>query len=379
MTGNDNNNDTGKRNPWGKNTTSGPEQTQNDRGPWGQRSNRPDQQGDMPDLQDFLNQLRGMLSGGGNMVLLLILLVVAIWLGSGIYRVQPGENAVIKRFGELTRTQMQPGLGYHLPWPIETVTKLNVMIDRRVQIGFADTGASSARRDIPEESLMLTNDANIVDIDVVVLWNIAESEKYLFTIRGQESSIKQVAESAIREVVGQTRLQSIITEDRDDVAQRIRTAMQSVLDSYNSGVAIKQVLILEATVHPDVLEAYNDVAAARQDAERFQNEGMIYRNDILPKARGEAIKMEQDAEAYASDVVARAKGDAERFSEILAGYRSGKDVTRDRFYIETMEYVLSRANRTIIDQQGTQGVVPYLPLDNLKRATPQPAEQTLTR
>jgi len=372
MTGNDNQKNSGKRNPWGQSGSDDLTPNRPDRGPWGApRPTGPGHDDGMPDFQEFLNQARNMFSGGGRLVAMLLLLGLAIWLGSGIYRVQPGENAAIKRFGDLVRVQKQAGIGYHLPWPVETVNKINVTMDRRVQIGFSDTGSSSSRRDLSDESLMLTADANIVDIDVVILWNISESEKYMFNIRDPESTIKHVAESAIREEVGQTRLQSIITEGRNDVATRIRKTMQGILDSYESGVAVNQVLILEATVHPDVIEAYNDVAAARQDAERFQNEAMIYRNDILPKARGEAIKMEQDAEAYAQDVVARSKGDAQRFTEILAGYRSGKDVTRDRFYIETMEQILGRANRMIIDQDGSNhGVVPYMSLDNLKR---QPA------
>ncbi|HEY8963545.1 MAG TPA: FtsH protease activity modulator HflK [Alphaproteobacteria bacterium] len=378
MSGNDNQKDSGKRNPWSLPNNQGPDDRDSPKGGWSPRGPRQDDQNDLPDFQDFLNQIRGIFSGGGQVVLLLIALLAILWLGSGIYRVQPGENAVIKRFGAVMRAQVQPGLGYHLPWPIESATKLNVMIDRRIQIGFSDNGVSSSRNDNPAESLMLTADANIVDIDVVVLWNIAEAQDYLFTIRGQENTIKQVSESAIREVVGQTRLQSIITDDRNNVAERIRKTMQGVLDSYKSGVAIKQVLILEATVHPDVLEAYNDVAAARQDAERFQNEATIYRNDILPKARGEAIKMEQDAEAYASQAVSRAKGDAERFTETLDGYRSGKDVTRDRIYIDTMEEVLSNANRLVIDQEGGgAGVLPYLSLDAIRKS--QETEGNLTR
>lgn len=356
------------RNPWGR--------PPSDNGPWGQKPNPSKEDG--PDIETILRRAKTALGGDpsngfSTVIFLIVGIALVLWLVSGVFRVQPGENAVIKRFGELTRTQGQPGLGYHLPWPIETMTKLNVMLDRRVQIGFIDSGyGGGQRRDVPEESLILTSDANIVDIDVVVLWNIAEAEKYLFNIRNPEQTIKRVAESAIREAVGQTRLQTIITQGRDEVAIRVQKLMQNILDSYNSGVAIKQVLIQEATVHPEVLEAYNDVAASRQDAERFQNEATIYRNDIIPKARGEAIKMRQDAEAYKQDVIARAKGDAQRFTEILSAYRSGEDVTRNRFYIETMEKIFANANRMIIDQGANgQGVVPYLPLDTMRRAQPE--------
>lgn len=371
MTGNDNRN-SGPRNPWNQNP-------QNN-GPWGQgQGPTPQGSGNGPDLDMVIRRIKGILGGkgagtgpsDGRVFISIFIIALVLWLASGIFRIEPGENAVIQRFGAIDRTQGQPGLGYHLPWPVETLTKLNVMLDRRTQVGFTDIGNGTRKQDVPEESLMLTADANIVDIDVVVLWNIADADKYLFSIRNPEQTIKRVAESAIREAVGQTRLQTIITAGRDDVALRIQKLTQSILDSYKSGVAIKQVLIQEATVHPEVLEAYNDVAASRQDAERYQNEAMIYRNDILPRARGAAIKMTQDAEAYKQDVVARATGDAQRFSQILEAYKSGKDVTRDRIYIETMERVLASSNRVIIDQkEGTQGVVPVLPLD-ASRAIPQ--------
>lgn len=371
MTGNDDNKEN-RRNPWGR-------QPQ-DNGPWGQHGGNGAPSGNNgPDIDAILRRARNTFSSGGDNtrgIMAAVVIALVLWLASGVYRVEPGENAVIKRFGALDRTQGQPGLGYHLPWPVETITKLNVMLDRRTQVGFIDGSYSgSEKTDVPEESLMLTADANIVDIDVVVLWNIAEAEKYLFSIRSPEQTLKRVAESAIREAVGQTRLQSIITQGRDDVAVRIQQIMQTILDSYKSGIAVKQVLIQEATVHPEVLDAYNDVAASRQDAERYQNEAAIYRNDIIPKARGEAIKMKQDAEAYKQDVVARAKGDAERFTKILEAYRSGKDVTRDRIYIETMEKVIGAASRTIIDQkEGAQGVVPIMPLDGPRRAAPDSAQ-----
>lgn len=367
MTGNDDQNN-GRRNPWGR--------PQENQGPWGQ-NRRPPEQPEGPDFEDFVRRMtqgvKNPFGNGSQGLVLLILGAVALWLASGLYLIGPAENAVIKRFGNYERTQAQPGLGYHLPYPIETVTKLNVMQDRRIQIGYGDSGYANAKRsDLPEESLMLTADANIVDIDVIVLWNIAEAEKFIFNIRNPEQTIKRVAESAIRETVGQTRLQNIIAQGRDDVAVRIQKSLQAILDSYNSGVAIKQVLIQEATVHPEVLEAYNDVAASRQDAERFQNEAMIYRNDIIPKARGEAIKMTQDAEAYKQEEIARATGDATRFQAILDAYRSGKDVTRDRFYIETMEKIFSNAERLIIDQDvSKQGAMPILPLD-MMRSKQQP-------
>lgn len=368
-------NDGKKKNPWGspKPDNTGP------RRPGGGQS-------DIPDIDELLRKARDNFNfgrdgnGGGDskrIVIFGVIALLALWLASGIYRVDPKENAVIQRFGALSRIQTQPGIGYHLPWPIETITKMNVTEDRRITIGFSDSNfRNGGRQDIPGESLMLTADANILDIDVVVLWNIASAEDYLFNIRNQEETIKRVAESAIREIVGQTNLQQIITKGRDDVARRIHELTQSVLDSYESGVSVKQVLIQDATVHPDVMDAFDDVVAAAQDAERFQNEATIYRNDIIPKARGEAIQKIQEAQAYRQTRVARAKGEAERFNQLYEAYLQGRDVTRERIYIETMENILQHAEKTIIDQEdGSTGVLPYLPLSRGTGATATTPQQ----
>jgi len=200
-----------------------------------------------------------------------------------------------------------------------------------------------------------------------VIWNIDNAHDFIFNIKDQEDTIKRVAESTTREVVGQTELQPLITTGRENVAQRIKKLTQDTLDSYGSGVAIKQVLIQDATVHPQVMEAFDDVVAAGQDAERFQNEATIYKNDILPRARGEAIRMIQEAEGYKDARIARAEGEAERFNQLYDAYQGGRDVTRERIYIETMEAVIGNADKTIIDQEnGSQGVMPYLPLGQKK-------------
>ena len=353
----------------------------NGKNPWGQGPSNNNPQppkgpgksgGDLPDLDELLRKAKenfGMGNGGddgvGKLFVLGLVALLVLWLVSGFYRVLPNENAVIQRFGELSRIQTEPGMGYRVPWPIEKMTKVNVTEDRRLTIGFSDYSGrgTSGRGDIPAESLMLTADANIVDIDVVVIWNIDNAHDFIFNIRNQEDTIKRVAESTTREVVGQTNLQPIITTGREDVAQRIKALTQDTLDGYKSGVAIKQVLIQDATVHPDVTEAFDDVVAAAQDAERFQNEATIYKNDIIPKARGEAIQMIQAAEAYKQSRIVRAEGEAERFNQLYDAYSSGKDVTRERIYIETMEEVMKNNDKTIIDQEdGAQGVLPYLPL-----------------
>lgn len=347
---------TDKKNPWGNPTPNKPS-----------NGNRPQGGGDLPDLDELLRKAKDKFGGvngddgSGKTIIFGIIIVAALWLASGFYRVLPNENAVIQQFGKLSRTQTEPGMGYHIPWPVETMTKVNVTEDRRLTIGFQGDGRFE--RDNSDESQMLTSDANIVDIDVVVIWNIANAHDFIFNIRNQDETIKRVAESTTREVVGQTALQPLITTGRENVAQRIQKLTQDTLDAYGSGVAIKQVLIQDATVHPQVMEAFDDVVAAGQDAERFQNEATIYKNDILPKARGEAIRMIQEAEGYKDARIARAEGEAERFNQLYDAYKGGRDVTRERIYIETMEHVMGNADKTIIDQeQGSSGIVPYLPL-----------------
>ena len=309
---------------------------------------------------------------GGKIMGLAIIAVVALWLASGFYIVEPGTHAVEQRFGKWSETKTEEGLGYHFPWPIEVVSKVNVSEVRRMQIGFSEVigGRSSAsgKRDIPDESLMLTSDANIVDLDLVVLWNISSADNYLFKIFDQENTIKKVAESAIREVVGQTPMFPIITQERAEVANKAREIMIKNLEDYESGVNITQVLIQEAEVHPDVQGAFQDVQSAKQDAIDKQNVAQAYREDILPKARGEAIKMTQQAQAYKQATIAKASGDAERFNSVYEAYLTGQDVTKKRMYLETMEQVLQNAQKIILDEKGGSGVVPYLPLNELKPA-----------
>ncbi len=370
------------KNPWGRKPSDG------NRGPWGTPPGGSGGSGggDLPpDLDELLKKaqenLRRALPGGfgpGRFAALVGIAALGLWLTSGFYLVKPGENAVITQFGAWNKTQSEPGLGYRIPWPIQDVAIVNTTEERRIQIGFSEgVGRSAGKRDIPEESLMLTSDANIVDLDMVIFWNIDNARDYLFNIMDPEQTIKKVAESAIREVVGQTRLQAIITGNRTGVSDGARTIMQNTLNNYKSGVSILGVVIQEAVVHPDVIDAYEDVVAAQQDAERFQNEANIYANDIVPKARGEAIQMIQQAEAYKESQIAKAGGDADRFNSVYSAYVMGKDVTRTRMYLETMETVLKSAQKIIINDNasGTGGVLPYLPLNELKPAagTPTPA------
>ncbi len=333
------------------------------------------QGGDEINIDDMLERARenfGDVMGGGNggLLAIIVLVLLGLWGASGFYVVNPGENAVIQRFGAWNRTQADPGLGYHLPTPIETATIINVEEIRKLNIGFSETygrHGNGSRREVPEEALMLTSDRNIVDLHLIIQWNIKSAEAFAFNIQAQENTIKKVAESAIREVVGQTDMFPIITTGRASVAQRTQAIIQDNLDAYESGVNITQVLIDKAEVHPEVQGAFQDVQSAKQDAEDVRNRAEAYREDILPKARGLAKKMLQEAEAYKQSTIAKSNGDAQRFNSVYQAYLSGKDVTKDRIYIETMEDVLKHAEKIIIDQkQGGQGVVPYLPLNELQ-------------
>lgn len=364
------------KNPWGQ-----PNNDENRTAGRGQRrSGGSNNGGEPPDLDDMIRKAQqnfGGIGGGkgsGKFIGLAIIAIVALWFASGFYIVQPGENAVVQRFGAWERTQAEPGLGYHFPAPVESSDVINVQEIRKMTIGFVDIGnrnGTAARRSIAEESLMLTSDRNIVDLHLVIQWNIKSAEDYLFQIRDQENTIKKVAESAIREVVGQTDMFPIITRDRQAVAERTKLIIQENLDAYKSGVYITQILIDRAEVHPDVQDAFQDVQSAKQDAEDVQNRAEAYREDILPKARGYAKQLAQEAQAYKQSVVAKSNGDAERFSQVYKAYLSGKDVTKERIYIETMENVLKNANKIILDDNNGKGssVVPYLPLNELSKKT----------
>lgn len=361
------------KNPWGRRDGG------RKNNPWGNAGGNGPEQPDLDDMlkraQDNLRQVMPGDFGSARFLGLGILAIIALWLASGFFIIEPGEYGVIQRFGAWSRTKSEEGLGYRLPWPVETVEKVNVAEIRRMSIGFVESftrGQSGQKQDIPEESLMLTFDRNIVDLDLVVLWNIKSAEDFLFNVQEQENTIKKVAESAIREVVGQRPMFSIITRERDAVAQKAQEIIQTNMDEYNSGVSIAQVLIQQAEVHPDVQDAFQDVQSAKQDAEDVQNRAEAYREDILPKARGRAIQMVQEAQAYKESAIARATGDADRFNKIHEAYLKGEDVTKERLYIEAMESVMKNAKKIIIDSKGGQNVVPYLPLNELQKSQSTP-------
>lgn len=346
-------------------------------GPWGKSASPQPSPDKDPDLDRFMRGGDGRFKnfGGGapqtgtSAILFAVVLGLAMWLGTGFYRVQPEENAVIMTFGKWTDTKTQPGLGYHLPWPAQSDEKVNVAFDRRIEIGAATRAAATTDVAMTSsDSMMLTGDENIIDINFVVLWRIADAGKYLFKIRDPEVTIRKVAESAMRETIGRTEIQKAMTGARGDIEAQTKELMQKILDEYESGVVINSVQLLRVDPPAPVVDAFDDVQRARTDLERLKNEAETYRNDIVPRARGEAQKMTQDAEAYKQAVTTRAQGDAARFNSVYEAYAGAKDVTARRMYMDAMEDVMKNSRKVIVDgdAKGSVPVLPYMNLDAQK-------------
>jgi membrane protease subunit HflK len=322
------------------------------------------------EIQKRINRfLPGGSSSGGKPVGLILIILVLVWVASGLYRVLPDEQGVVLRFGKFTSTT-QPGLNYHIPFPIESVLTPKVTKVNRMDVGFRserDSGFSSGGgvADVPEESLMLTGDENIVNIDFSVFWVIKDAGKFLFQIQDPQGTVKAAAETAMREVIAKSRIQQILTEGRAKIEIETQEIIQSILDEYESGIQITQVQTQKADPPDQVIDAFRDVQAARADMERSKNEAEAYANDVIPRARGEAAKILQAAEAYKQKVVAAAEGEASRFVSIYTEYAKAKEVTQERMYLETMEKVLADIDKVIIEKNAGSGVVPYLPLPEL--------------
>jgi membrane protease subunit HflK len=331
-----------------------------------------------PDLTAFLDRLtrrlRDMMGGsGGQGVRPAAVAAVAgagfaLWALSGVYFVQPNEQAVVTTFGRYSRSET-PGLRYHLPAPIERVERVQVTSLNRIDIG----GASGA--DIPEESLMLTGDENIVDLDFSVTWRVADAPRYVFTLREPEEAVKAVAESAMREVVGKSPLQQILTVGRGQVQTQAAELMQKTLDSWGAGVIVVEVQIRVANPPPEVIPAFRAIANANQDAESAINEANTYRNRVVNEAKGDAARLIQSAQGYREQAVREAAGEASRFSQIQAEYSRAPGVTRDRLYLETMSRVLAKSNKVIIDGKGASAPI-ILPPDVFRpRTAPAPTAE----
>lgn len=333
-----------------------------------------------PDIEEMLRKSQDRFKnflprggGGGRGLILVILAAALIWLGSGFYRVQPGVQGVELLFGKFAKLT-SPGLNYWPPAPIGEVIKVNAENTNTINIGFRGntSGSTVGGRDVPLESLMLTGDQNIIDIDFVVQWRIKNAADYLFNIRDPENTIKIAAESSMREVIGRTPLESALTRERQQVQDKTRALLQEILDEYGAGVAIVGLQLQNADPPKEVIDAFNDVQRAKQDQERSINEANAYSNNIVPRAKGEAQKMIQEAEAYKEQVIKEAEGEAQRFLSVYDSYKGSKDVTRLRLYLERMQEILSGSDKIILDQKdGGQGVVPYLPLNELKKGATQ--------
>ena len=358
--------------PWGSGPRGG--------GPWGGNGSGPGPRRRGPQPPDFEEILRrgqdrfrrvlpgGFRTGGG--IAIVAIAIVVMWLASGFYRVLPDEVGVVLRFGAYNRTT-QPGLNYHLPGPIERVLTPSVTRVNRTEIGYRSAegvaGRATAARQLPEEALMLTGDENIVDINFAVFWVIKDAKAYLFNIRAPDATVKSAAESAMREVIGETPIAQALAEGRGKIESDTHGLLQGILDTYGAGIEITQVQLQRVDPPGPVIDAFRDVQRALADRERLRNEAEAYRNDIVPKARGAAAAVKQEAEAYRQEIIARAQGDAARFTSVYQAFKAAQDVTLQRLYLETMEEVLKNSNKVIVDKsaQGTSGVVPYLPLPAL--------------
>jgi modulator of FtsH protease HflK len=367
--------------PWG----SGP------KGPWG--SGSPPSGSSPPDLEELLrrgqDKLRNVLPGGNlgsrGMALIALVAVALWWLFTGIFQVAPNELGLVLRFGKYS-WDAKPGLNFKWPYPIEAVEFPKVTNVNRIDIGMRlveDIRRGTQTRDVPEESLMLTGDENIVDVDFTVLWVVKPNGgagAYRFNIQNPEGTVKAVAESAMREVVGRSEIQPILTGARQTIETAVNELMQRTLDAYQSGIMVTQVQMQQVNPPAQVIDSFRDVQAAKTDQDRAQNEAQTYQNRVVPEARGRAAQVTQSAEAYREQTVAEAKGQTARFNQIYDEYKKAPEVTRQRLYLETMERVFGGTDKIILDSSGQGGgVVPYLPLPELRArpatppAPPQPA------
>jgi len=357
-----NNQNGGGGGPWGGGGSGG------GGGPWGQGPRPSGPQGSPPDLEDIIRRgqdklKRALPGGGGSSAMVLGLLgagLLALWAFQAIYTVQPDELAVELRFGKPKQELSQPGLHFHW-WPVETVEKVNTA-EKLVNIGEVRGSTSSG--------LMLSGDQNIVDVKFSVAYQVSDPQAYLFKVSEPDVMVRQIAESAMREVVGRRPAQDIFRDDRQGIATGVRDIIQDTLDQYGAGLAVNAISIEDAAPPREVADAFDEVQRAEQDEDRFVEESNQYSNQKLGQARGEAAQIREDAAAYKNRVVQEAEGEAQRFISVYDEYAKAPDVTRKRLYLETMEKVLQGSGKVIVEQSNGQGVVPYLPLPELQKRAP---------
>jgi modulator of FtsH protease HflK len=368
--------------PWSNQTGGGGWKSGNGGGggPWGQGPGGGGGGGQQPDLEEMLkrgqDRVKQVMHGGGvpGPLLFLIGMIAIAIIGwqAFTFRVNTDELGVVLRFGEFVRKE-PPGLHPRWPYPIEEVYLPKVTRQNQIEVGMrtAPGVRGGGVRDVREESLMLTGDENIVDVDFSVFWKIKNAEKYLFNIQNPDSTVKEVAESAMREVVGQSKIQPILTEEKQKTEAAAKALIQKTLDDYGAGIEVVEVKLRKVDPPGEVIDAFRDVQAARADMERLQNEAYGYANKVVPEARGQADRILQSAEGYKQRVVNDASGQTSRFLQVFDQYKNAPDVTRKRMFLETMERVLGGTDKIILDSKGSgQGVVPYLPLDRLQKKTP---------
>ena len=356
-----NNQSGGSGGPWGGGGNNG--------GPWGQGPRPTGPQGSPPDLEDIIrrgqDRLRRVLPGGGSaspaFVGLIALALLAFWLFQAVYTVQPDEVAVELRFGKPKDELSEPGLHFHW-WPVETVEIANTA-EKLVNIG-------GGTNDPGNSGLMLSGDQNIVDVQFSVAYQVSDPKSYLFKVADPEDMVRQVAESAMREAVGRSPAQDIFRDDRQGIANSVRTIIQGSLESYGTGLSVNAISIEDAAPPREVADAFDEVQRAEQDEDRFVEESNQYSNQKLGAARGQAAQVREEAAAYKNRVALEAEGEAKRFLSVYNEYAKAPDVTRKRLFIETMERVLQGSNKVIVEQGTGQGVVPYLPLPELEKRKP---------
>ncbi len=334
----------------------------------------------MQEIQRLLEQVRNRFGSRRSprinpwLVVLILLLLYAL---SGVYIVGPDERGIVLRFGRVVR-EADPGPGYHLPWPVEYVLKPSVTQIRKAEFGFrtVDLGPPARYRDVDQEALMLTGDENIVKLQFIVQFKVKSEPNgatdFLFNVRDQEQTVRDASEAAMREVLGRNDIDNALTEGKEQVQQDAQALLQTILDQYRAGLEVVTVKLQDVGPPDQVSDAFKDVISAQQDKERLINEARGYANDVVPKARGQAAQLLNEAEAYSAAKVQEATGAAQRFTALQQEYEKARDVTRLRLYLETMEQVLPRTNKIILDDVAGKQVVPYLPLDQLVR--PKPAE-----
>ena len=353
---------------------------------WGNNGKKNAGPPDLDELWKKLNQRLGSLFGGkadggkggnqfpdssnfadgGNLLGLLIGMLALLWIASGFYIVDTGQRGVVLRFGKYIEST-EPGPRWHLPWPIEAREIVNVEQVRTIEVGYRNTVKNKALK----ESLMLTDDENIIDLQFAVQYILKDPMEFLFVNRSPEDSVLQVAETAMREIVGKNKMDFVLYEGRAEIAVRVKKTMQEILDRYKTGISISQVTLQNIQPPEQVQSAFDDAVKAGQDRERLKNEAQAYANNVIPSAQGVAARLQQEAEGYRQAVTANAQGEASRFSQIFTEYKKAPQVTRQRMYLDTMQTVMNNTSKVLVDQKGGNSLL-YLPLDKLQQIVSQP-------